>query len=259
VAGRFDQLAVGDEATVRVPLPHGPAMSIPATVVDRHGTGADAGLGLSLRLSPAARGAWVGWLVDPDGRIRGATAPTRRRHDRPAVQLAPRRPARRRARLVELGAVAVVSAVLLGAVSLTVTGYRLMVIRSGSMVPTMQVGDVVVVDWVEARNLRVGDVVTFPGRVLGEPTVTHRIRNMTPTASGWRVETRGDANESSEVWAAGRRELLGKVVARVPAVGGLIARIGRLRAVLLGAALALGLLAAIVARSVRVPRRDASL
>jgi hypothetical protein len=79
---------------------------------------------------------------------------------------------------------------------------------------------------------------------------------MTPTAPGWRVETRGDANDSSEVWTAGRRELLGKVVARVPAVGGLIARIGRLRAVLLGAALALGLLAAIVARGVRTPRPD---
>jgi signal peptidase len=156
---------------------------------------------------------------------------------------------------VELGAVSVISVVLLCAVSLSVTGYRLLVVRSGSMVPTLQVGDVTVVDWVEARNLHVGDVVTFPGRVLGEPTVTHRIRSMTATASGWRIETRGDANDASEVWSAGRRELLGKVVARIPAVGGLIARIGRLRAVLLGMSLALGLLAVIVARSVRRPPR----
>ena len=104
---------------------------------------------------------------------------------------------------------------------------------------------------VSQGDLQVGDIITFPSPELDEPSVTHRVRSITPTASGFDIETRGDANDESEYWSADHDELLGRKVARLPAIGGIVARVGRLRAVLAGLALALVLGAVVAARATR--------
>jgi signal peptidase I len=122
------------------------------------------------------------------------------------------------------------------------------------MEPTLHVGDIAVGDWTRASDLHVGEIITFPSTQLDDPSVTHRVRSITRTGSELQIETRGDANDDSEYWTAKPDELLGRKVARIPAVGGIVARAGRLRAVLAGVALALVLVAAVAARGVRKPR-----
>ena len=257
VFGPFDHVRVGDRPTLSVALPDGTSVAVPATVVDRHGKDDQIALGLSLTLDASRRAAWVGGLIDANAHLddRSAVGARRGRGRSTQVELSAHQGTKRLVRRLEAGAVAVVSVALVTAVALSVVGYRMLVIRSGSMVPTLEVGDITVVDWTRAADLHIGDIITFPSPELDEPSVTHRIRTIGPDRSDIEIEieieTRGDANVASEYWTAEPDELLGRQVARVPAIGGWVARVGRLRAVLAGLALALVLVAVVAARSAR--------
>jgi signal peptidase len=98
-------------------------------------------------------------------------------------------------------------------------GYRAEVVLSGSMRPHLQPGDMVVVHRIGAEAIRVGQVVSFKSP-QGGFTITHRVRSL-HAAPGGRiaVETRGDANNTSEHWTIARSGSVGKVVATVPQVG----------------------------------------
>jgi signal peptidase len=129
----------------------------------------------------------------------------------------------RRAQLTLVGAVSLAAVALL---ALVLVGYRPLVVRSGSMVPTFGVGDVAIADWVQAKDLRPGDVVSFRDDDRGE-SVTHRVRAVRRDGAVVDVETRGDANNSSEYWSATSDELVGRVVGRIPGAGTILSAIGR--------------------------------
>jgi signal peptidase len=81
-----------------------------------------------------------------------------------------------------------------------VIGDQLLVVTSGSMAPTFQAGDAVVMRSVEADALRPQMVITFQP-VNGTGLVTHRIASLhtLPDAEGQTtayVRTRGDANDA---------------------------------------------------------------
>ena len=50
-------------------------------------------------------------------------------------------------------------------------------------------------------------------------SLTHRVRSVREVDGGVQVETRGDANDTSEVWTVAPDELVGRVVASAPAIG----------------------------------------
>jgi signal peptidase len=111
---------------------------------------------------------------------------------------------------------------VLGVVCVAVTiaatqlGLRPLVVRSGSMEPTIRTGSMVLVRTIPASAIRVGDVVAVerPDRT----TVTHRVVSVShqgPTAS---VVLKGDANKDPDpvpvsVTSAGR------LVATLPVLG----------------------------------------
>ena len=79
-------------------------------------------------------------------------------------------------------------------------GYRLLVIASGSMRPTLQVGDLVLSRSTAPSRLRPGDLVTFADPLLGGRSVTHRVVQLARDGDRFAVQTRGDANQVSEQW-----------------------------------------------------------
>jgi signal peptidase len=120
-------------------------------------------------------------------------------------------------------------------------GDRSLTVMSGSMEPTLRVGDVVIVDQISPLNARIGDVVTF--RDPSEPTrlVTHRIRKITIANGVVRFVTKGDANTSIEHWGIPTNGTIGRVVYRVPKIGRALfwirGRFGRLMLVVIPALL----------------------
>jgi signal peptidase len=98
-------------------------------------------------------------------------------------------------------------------------GMKSLTVLSGSMEPTIHVGDVVVVRQIPPTDARVGDVVTFrdpsdPGKL-----VTHRVRKISVSDDGVAFETKGDANTGTERWRVATYGTIGLVMYRVPRLG----------------------------------------
>jgi len=108
--------------------------------------------------------------------------------------------------------------VLAGAV-LSVLGYRLSVVRSGSMQPTLGVGALVVSRPVAPLELRPGDLVTFKGAMVGGDNVTHRVVSTVRMGDQVEVVTKGDANQVAERWRAPVGGRLGLAVFHANGVG----------------------------------------
>jgi signal peptidase I len=100
--------------------------------------------------------------------------------------------------------------VVLGLVSVTIgprfLPYQALIVRSGSMSPTIPTGSIVFYRKTDASKVKVGDVIVFSKP--GDPTekVTHRVYKIGTSSTGPYFITKGDANGTPDDW-------------RVPAVG----------------------------------------
>lgn len=90
------------------------------------------------------------------------------------------------------------------------------VILSGSMVPLMNVGDVVIIHKIPGTDAEIGDIVMFP---VGSMKVTHRIIAVREEDSERLFTTKGDANEDPESDLLAEKNVQGKVVMIIPKLG----------------------------------------
>lgn len=106
--------------------------------------------------------------------------------------------------------VAAAAAVALGLLTVTVgprfLPYQALVVRSGSMSPTIPTGSVVFYKKVNAASVKVGDVIVFDKPGQANEKVTHRVYKISNGANGRYFTTKGDANGTPDDW-------------QVPAVG----------------------------------------
>jgi signal peptidase I len=113
-------------------------------------------------------------------------------------------------------------AFLLGLVAIAVApvlfGWGSYVVRSGSMQPSIQVGDVVVAKpWTEDQRIRVGRVFVYDDPAATRPRVmVHRIVELRDDGD---YTTAGDANDLTDVTPLPRSEIRATAVLLVPHVG----------------------------------------
>ena len=152
----------------------------------------------------------------------------------------PRRPGRAVHFLWQAASLCVLTAAVCGALAALLaagSGYRLVVIMSGSMTPAIPVGTLVVSHAVLPGTLSRGDVVTFHDPAMNGAFVTHRVVAVTREASRFVVVTRGDANRLGETWPIPASGSLGKAELVVPWVGwwfGILGSAGGRVAVVIG-------------------------
>jgi signal peptidase len=112
-----------------------------------------------------------------------------------------------------------VAVVLLGVVVGGALGYRSLVIKSGSMTPTIGVGSIVVSVSVHPLQVKPGAIVTFRDLALGQQLVTHRVVQMHQDGQIVAFVTKGDANHTTEHWTVPVTGTIGREVLVVPDVG----------------------------------------
>ena len=125
-------------------------------------------------------------------------------------------PASRRSWLGLLGrmlsplVLAVAGVVVFGLLAITIgprfLPYQALVVRSGSMSPTIPTGSVVFYHRVSADHVKVGQVIVFSRPGQPAERVTHRVFRIANGQAGRYFITKGDANGAPDDW-------------RVPAVG----------------------------------------
>ena len=98
-------------------------------------------------------------------------------------------------------------------------GWRPLAVLSGSMAPTLQTGDEIVVRPVAPPRLRVGDIVTFKDASRDNALVTHRVRDVRVVGAKVHVVTRGDTNTGSERWSVAAGGRVGRLAYRIPKLG----------------------------------------
>lgn len=125
----------------------------------------------------------------------------------------------------------------------TVSGLRPLVVRSGSMEPLIRTGGMVLVERVQAGEIRVGDVVAVerPDGVR----VTHRVVSLTPEGTAVQLVLKGDANDAADPDPVVVTEA-GRLVWTAPVVGRLSAELASARGgFLLGCLVTAGVLSAL--------------
>ena len=165
---------------------------------------------------------------------------------RAAREAAARGHRRSRGRLAAAASWMVVSwalfGLLVGTLALSTDGefarLRVMTVLTGSMRPTLGVGDLVLGQVIPAREMRVGDIITYSDPEKAR-YVTHRVQSIIWRGELGDVITRGDANDTGENWSVYEDGTVGRVTVHVPKLGYVVGALGTVAGRLTITALAL--------------------
>lgn len=105
----------------------------------------------------------------------------------------------------------------------SVFGFSVLQVQSGSMEPEISVGGVVITHRTDPDELGVNDVISFYSNdtSISNEVNTHRIIGIIESESGERIfRTKGDANNLADSASVYERDIIGKVVFNIGAVGG---------------------------------------
>ncbi len=94
------------------------------------------------------------------------------------------------------------------------------VVSSGSMIPTLNVGDIIVVkDKGSFQTLQVGDIIVFHNPTGDGRIIVHRIYSMSTDQYGVAIYTKGDNNPAPDAWVVRESHYIGKVIFTLPYLG----------------------------------------
>lgn len=93
-------------------------------------------------------------------------------------------------------------------------GYRFYIIMSGSMSPTIDIGDVAIIK--EEDNIKVNDVVAYSE---ANSTVVHRVIEINSTSNEENYITKGDNNNAKDLHPIKKSNIQGKYVGKIKGLG----------------------------------------
>ena len=95
------------------------------------------------------------------------------------------------------------------------------VVSSRSMVPVLDIGDIIIVN---GRNhydeLEVGDVIVFTLPTDSKRVIVHRVNSINEEGEkGIEIKTKGDNNPKVDGWTVLEKDYIGTVVTSIPSIG----------------------------------------
>lgn len=99
-------------------------------------------------------------------------------------------------------------------------GYCPLIVLTGSMEPSIEDGDLIVVKQIEGEDVKVGDVIAFfDPESTGSSVLTHRVIEVLNEDNSLSFRTKGDANNTEDRLAVSEDKLVGIYKTRIPAAG----------------------------------------
>lgn len=94
-------------------------------------------------------------------------------------------------------------------------------ILTQSMYPTVKAGDIIVTYKNDDNKYNVGDIITFvsPASNSNRLTVTHRVNEISTLNGEYSYKTKGDNNSTADNAAVPAKNVLGRVIFRIPKAG----------------------------------------
>jgi len=103
------------------------------------------------------------------------------------------------------------------------TEYPALAVASRSMLPTLNVGDLIIVQGTSPdqiyANYTTGDIIVFRSPNNPDELIVHRAVNKETESDGYLFTTKGDNNERPDPYKIHESNLVGRVVGRIPYVG----------------------------------------
>jgi signal peptidase len=112
-------------------------------------------------------------------------------------------------------AVAIIAFLLLWG-DMGLLGFQPSVIASGSMVPTLNVGDMAIIVHVEPTSIKIGDIIQY--RTAQAPIIHRVIDEYVAGGTIWFI-TKGDANKAPDPSPVSEQQVMGKEVMIIPKLG----------------------------------------
>lgn len=97
-------------------------------------------------------------------------------------------------------------------------GNKTLIVRTGSMEPTIGVGSMIVVRGGE-DFYKQGDIIAFKSEKNPNTIITHRIDSVSKSGNSATYKTKGDANEEVDAWQVKGENVLGAVTYTIPQAG----------------------------------------
>jgi signal peptidase len=94
-----------------------------------------------------------------------------------------------------------------------------MVVSSGSMIPTLNVGDIIIVRGVDPSTVTIGTIIIFHSPYDYSEPIVHRVIAIDNSGGQLFFHTKGDNNPVQDGWSVPSANLMGVYVAKVPYIG----------------------------------------
>ena len=95
----------------------------------------------------------------------------------------------------------------------TLGGYRIFVVATGSMVPKYNVGDVLISKEIPPEEIKVGDDIVYTGKEgsFKDKVVTHQVIFIEKDNENYRIKTKGIANTGEDPEIT-QEQVMGKII-----------------------------------------------
>jgi len=100
-----------------------------------------------------------------------------------------------------------------------------LVVVSGSMVPTLNVGDIIFIKGMPAEKIEAGTIIVFHSPREYDTLVVHRVVQKTNNNGTIYFRTKGDFNRYTDDWTVPDKNIVGVYSARVPYIGIVVMRL----------------------------------